>query len=388
VPGGLVFEHGIEDEQEFSHTGGEDDFKGFARSFETLGKGADSGIAAACGKGGHVEDGADIASSAPDGALAAELSGIVVEGSQAREGGDFLAAEASEFGELGQEGGGEDGSDAGGAGEELGFVAPIVVGVDEASDFGIELVDLLAEKAQELLDAASREGGVGEFEARGFCGTEFEELSASGDQLIELGLFFWGFFERGGLDVQGETGEDLGIEAIGFGELAEAAGKVADLPGVDACDVEAGVKELNDDSSLVTAGGLNDDEAGAEGTEPLDDLCDALGVVGTGPGRRGGALRDVELVLRNIDADEGLEGVHASLPILPMRARERRRTPSPWPSSAQAAVRVNQQRQAAILLCDGVWAPRHDRSAARRLGEAFCATLRRPLQGGPHYTRR
>ena len=103
VPVGICFDECVEDDEEFSHTGDEDDLERFALVFESLGEAADDRIATPCGEGGHVRHAADRGSSSPDGAFAMKAPAVSIEGGQTDQGGDFLPVERAEFREFGQQ---------------------------------------------------------------------------------------------------------------------------------------------------------------------------------------------------------------------------------------------------------------------------------------------
>ena len=109
----LIPDQGVENNQQFSHAGGDDDFEGFALFFQALGELADDGIAAAGGEGGHVEHGADLFAAAGDMRAAGLFSRLTVIGGHAHEGGDLVAIELSQFRQMGQEHGAGLGADGG-----------------------------------------------------------------------------------------------------------------------------------------------------------------------------------------------------------------------------------------------------------------------------------
>ena len=82
-PWAAVSHHGVEDDQEFVHTGGDCHLIGFALGLEALEERLDYGIAADRVEGGHVERGAHLGTAATDGPRLAAVAAFVVEGSQA-----------------------------------------------------------------------------------------------------------------------------------------------------------------------------------------------------------------------------------------------------------------------------------------------------------------
>jgi len=261
---------------------------------ESIGESLDDGIAASGGEGRHVEDTADGFSSAADGAFALVLSAVAIEGSQADEGGDLLAVELSQFGDIGDEGGGGDAAESWDRLDELGFLAPVVIGLHELLDSGLNAVDLTFEDFEDGLDALSGRFDVSRLEAVGLHGPEVDELSAAGDELLDFGLFFRGFLSGRRLGLLGKEGQDPGIEAIGLGEQAERSREIANATGIDDGHVIAGVEEVGHEFSLVTAGGFEDDAAARRLREEPFELLMSGGVIGQGVSLTGGEEVEIE----------------------------------------------------------------------------------------------
>ncbi len=358
---GIIFDHSIEHHEQLAHAGSDDDFEFFSLSGESFGEFFQGGIEAFGGEGGHVEGVADVGSPTPNGAFAPHSSAIVVEGGQAREGGDFLSVELSEFGEIGHEGGGRGLAHAGNAGEEFGFGVPIVVGFEQLEDSLFDGVDFLVQEVDDFSHAPRDQLSGIRFEAIGFGGSQGDELSSAGDELLQFGLFFGQLIDQPGLDLLSEAGDDGGVEAIGFCQDAESAGEVADLPGIDDGHVMAGLGEFGHELALVSAGGFDHDQAGLGRGELLHELGKSLGSVVALPRAFLGQDMHVEGGLGDIDSDKMREvGMHVTIPVLQMRARllpGRART-------ALAAVRAKFTNPATILLCDGLGRPIRDRSVA------------------------
>ena len=146
IPRGFIFEHGVEDDQEFAHAGGLNDFEFLAVFFQTFSEGFDGGVMSGRGESGHVEHGSDGGSSAGDVSSALVSSAVVVERSDSDQCRDLLAVKFAQFGEFRQECGGGDLSQAGRALQDLRLVAPVVVGVDELGDGGVNDFDLRVER--------------------------------------------------------------------------------------------------------------------------------------------------------------------------------------------------------------------------------------------------
>ena len=83
----------VGENDEFSHEGGEGEFFGFAASEETEVERSEDRVVARGDERSHVEDRADLRAAAEDVALTAELTTVVVKGSDAGEGGGLAIGE-------------------------------------------------------------------------------------------------------------------------------------------------------------------------------------------------------------------------------------------------------------------------------------------------------
>ena len=124
LPEAILAEQSVEQADELTHDGDEGDLVRLAAGREAFVAGLGGGFAADRRHRGHVEQAAGMCAAATDGASAAMLSGVAVEGGEAEQRGGLAAAEAAEFGHVGAEAGGSDGTaagdrpnDAGAAGE-------------------------------------------------------------------------------------------------------------------------------------------------------------------------------------------------------------------------------------------------------------------------------
>src|SRR5204862_5691 len=102
LPGSTGLDHGVENGQKFPHGCDESNLLGFAGCTEAIVKGLDIGIVTSSDKGGHVENGADLGSSAPHGSSSAEGAAVPVEGSDSYQGGDFSSRQSAELRKVGQ----------------------------------------------------------------------------------------------------------------------------------------------------------------------------------------------------------------------------------------------------------------------------------------------
>lgn len=202
------FEHGVEDDQELAHAGGEDDFGLFAILGESLSEGFDGGVMVFGDQSGHVDHVANGGSSTADVACALVLATVVVERSDSDQRRDLLAVEFSQFRQLGQERGGRDASQAGRALQQFRLGPPVVVRVDQLGNGVIEFLDLAIEHVEDGLQALPRGLGGGLVEPIGFHRAQIQDLPATLDQFGEFLLLFGHFAEQTRLHMLGEPRED------------------------------------------------------------------------------------------------------------------------------------------------------------------------------------
>ena len=113
LPQAVFAEEGVEQADEPAHDGDEGDFVGLAVGGEALVAELGGRLATDRGQGRHVEQMAGLGPAATDGAGAAVLAGVAVEGGEAQQRGGLTAAQGAEFGHAGTEASGVDGAEAG-----------------------------------------------------------------------------------------------------------------------------------------------------------------------------------------------------------------------------------------------------------------------------------
>src|SRR6185437_98964 len=107
-----------------------------------LARGLEDGVVGAGDHGGHEEWSTHGGAPALDEGGALALSALVVEGSEAGEGGDLLAGKVAEFGQEGDEGVGEDRSDALHRAQEGVLGGEAGIGGDQLGDAAVEDLDI------------------------------------------------------------------------------------------------------------------------------------------------------------------------------------------------------------------------------------------------------
>ena len=78
-------------------------------------------------------------------------------------------------------------------------------------------------------------------------------------------------------------GQEKGIDAIGFGELAPGTGEVAGQAGINDADGDIGLMEESDKGLVVRSGGFADDMDGLGAfAEASAQESKAVGIIGDG----------------------------------------------------------------------------------------------------------
>lgn len=372
IPGGIGFEHGVEDDKELAHAGDDDDLELFALGFETLCEGPNDGVTAFGGKSGHIEHGSNGGAAAPDGAFSLKSSAVAIERSQAGQGADLLAVEGSQFGKFCQERSGGDGAHARSAPQQIDFSAPFVIGFETFQQIFLDPLNLTVQDIDQALDALADRGCRCGLQAIGLGSPVIDELSPASNKLLKFRVFFRSFRENSRSNVLTEPCDHGGIDPVGLGQDPQAAGEIADLARIDDGNVVPGIEQVGDQAPLIPAGGFDDDQTTLGIWQLHVQSLQAARAVSDREGLLLGKDANVERVLGDIDADEQTDlTVHGFVPVLQMRARDGRR-----PSPALATVRALSTKPATIMLCDGLTGPRRNRSVAGRSGKSCSATLR------------
>jgi hypothetical protein len=102
----------------------------------------------------------------------------------------------------------------------------------------------------------------------------------------------------------GEEREHVGVDAVGFRELAHRASEVAHLARVDHDHRQRGGDQGGDHEQLVATRGFEHDQLGMVGPKAIEQRFHAALIIGDGPPFSTGPSRDHQLGLGDIDADQ------------------------------------------------------------------------------------
>src|SRR4029450_12821297 len=79
IPGSLIADDGVQDDEKLAHASDDGDLFGFASGDEPLGGGADHRVGTQRADGGHVKHAANFATTAPDVSPSDRFAAIVVQ---------------------------------------------------------------------------------------------------------------------------------------------------------------------------------------------------------------------------------------------------------------------------------------------------------------------
>jgi len=236
-------------------------------------------------------------------------------------------------------------------------------------DLAIQVVDLSVDGFQNGIDGFAGQGAGGGQAAVALLGADVGELPPAGDQGIEFGLVFRAFFRQSRGSAAGEFDQDPGVDGIGLGQSSHALGEVANVAGVHQGDGKRSVQQGIEQRAFQSAGGLDDQGSGIQRAQEIDDLANALRIVGHGENLIAVRPGQIQLALGDVDPDKQSGGLgrgvcHAGDPFLRIRASLCR--------ARGCGVELSRlfgrsdTRPACTTLRDGRGGPRHNRSWAGR----------------------
>ena len=188
----------VGEDDELTHEGSESEFFGFTASEETQVERSEDRIVARGDERGHVKDRADLRAATEDVALTAELTAVVVKGSDPGEGGGLRVGEGTEFRHKGNEGRGGEQANALDLLEAIDLSEEIRRSSDLCFHQRFELRDLFLEEGHGFSDEAEEmlvRQGLGEIVVLSDLGEEMGAVFDQGQQLLLEGIWrgerFW-----------------------------------------------------------------------------------------------------------------------------------------------------------------------------------------------------
>jgi len=371
----LIPYHCIENNQQFTHTGGKNNLVSLALLFEAKSKCTYDRIEAAGGKRRHIKNSADIFSAAPDMRFSVRFSRRSIPWGQTCQSSDFLAVEATQFRQICQQHSAGLRTHARSALEDAVFVFEVIIRFDMLPDELVELVDLEVQGLDHFLDALFNLWVMYHKQTIGFLGSQVVELSASSDQFRQFSDLGLKVRFRCRINDLCEFCQHLCVNRVGFCPLSKAIGKISNLSRIDHDNRHTGVEQFGGEGAFVTAGSFENDKSNSMVLKCLTELMVTIGRVrqaGFDDVWTGG---EVECVFCDIDTDID-RFRHGNLPYLQMRTHR-----ACGSAAVQTAVRACPTVAARFPLCDGLEdLGTIELSSPVGVGSARCATLRLGLR--------
>src|SRR5207244_8703385 len=134
---------------------------------------------------------------------------------------------------------------------------------------------------------------------------QVQQLPAAGDQGLQFTLVLGPFLQQARRELGGIALDDLRVDRIGLGQDAQRQCEVAHLLGIGQVHLQAGLQQRIEQGTLQSAGGLDDNQLGRRFEKKFHQLSDSSRIVGEADDLLDAALRQVKLVLGDVDAGEG-----------------------------------------------------------------------------------
>ena len=282
TPGRTMLEHGVQDNQQLTHTGCESQLLGLTRRQQALVEDPDDWVVAAGRQRPHVQSAANSGASTPDGAFAPRSTAVSVEGSHTNQGSDLPTVQRAQLRQVCQESQRELFSHAGNSAQEILFLSPHRTLVQSLPQFLIQVVQLLLQPGYVSLDART-EGSGGSAQAVFLRHQHGHHLVSAGDQRIEgLGL---GVPQgaHGRTNDLGEVSQDLSIQSVGLGQRPGGPGKVSHLAGIDHHNRQRRRCQGSHQGQFQATRGFQQHHGGTQVPHLGDQLPDACIVIGDLP---------------------------------------------------------------------------------------------------------
>jgi DNA-binding winged helix-turn-helix (wHTH) protein len=153
VPVSIAVQHGVENDEEFAHAGGERRLRVFPACPQLSVKVLDDRIGTHGGDHGHVQNAPDLSAATPDTTTAAQFSTVAVKGRQAGQRSDLFAIKLAQFGQVREQGSREHRTDSRHRAEQLVALAPDRGRTDQGGEFVIESGQPLFQPTNVFIDA-------------------------------------------------------------------------------------------------------------------------------------------------------------------------------------------------------------------------------------------
>ncbi len=277
---GIVADHGVEGNDKLSHDGDDGHFGLLAGVEQASFEGLESGIEHGGGLGSHEENASDGGSAAKDVAQAFHLAAVEVVRNDANQGGDRPIGQSAEFGQEGEQSGGQDWTDARHGTQQIAAGAERGVCGNGLGNKPVELGDValeLSDTAGPAGAAMRRRAGVGLGCRSAGWHRPVGDAPGPARQADRR-------FDRDAPSRLGSVATNLAMtRASNRSFLASTPAALANrrsFQGLTERDRQARLKQADDSAALISAAGFDADGTCTQRLEPPDQRPPAGVVVG------------------------------------------------------------------------------------------------------------
>ena len=307
----IMLDHDVEYGEQLAHAGGEGHLLGFAGLTQALVEVTQDWIVSGGHQSRHVQGCPHLPAPSPHRAFSPQRAAVPVEGRHTYQCGDLTTVQRPQFGQVGQEGHGQNRPHARSATEQLVFVSPHGRGAHEVFHIPVQVLQTLFQPANVLLDlgAYTRGGSSKPVFLRSY---HLHQLASSGHQRPQFLRGVIGQGSGGWAHRLGKVGQHLGVQRIGFGQFPRSTGEVPHMPGVNYCYGQLGRSQFSRQDHFHSTGSFQHHQLGRQLSQTFHQVVDPTRVMRELPCLTGRPYRHIQAVLGDIDANKQRELVHSS----------------------------------------------------------------------------
>ena len=296
----------IKNDQQFTHTGGQNNSVRFAFFFQALSQLLNGRIESAGRKCRHIENTSHVFSPASNVHFSVMASRGTVPRRHPDQGRNFLAIQTTQLGQVGDQHGAGLRTNTGDTLKNPIFVFEIVIRFDVFPNQQVNFIDLEIERLDHFLNAFFDLRMMEHLQAIGFLSSQIIELAAASYQFSQFDGLRRRMRFSGRFDNLCKLGQNVCVNGIGFGSLPHPVGKIAYLPGIDNDHRQCGVEQFGGQWALVTTRRFQNNALNRMWFERSAEGAMTHRGVGQGCFENIGTCGDTDCVFGDVDANMSL----------------------------------------------------------------------------------
>src|SRR5512143_201235 len=274
-----MFNHRVQNRQQFSHASNQSDLCWFTRLAQPCVESFDDGITSAGGQGSHVERCPHAGTTAPDATTASERTAIAIERGDSHQGSNLFTVELAEFREISDQRAAGHRADTWSALKQVLFLLPNRALTDSLVQVLIDSLQFRLQPADVSVDTFFDAFG-GTIEAVMLSTNHLNDLPPASNQRAQFQANLIGQRPDCGTYSFSEAGQYPGIDGIGLGQLSGGFGEVSNLARVNNHHRQFRTGQSTSDLAFDSAGGFQHDQGRLHLSQPFDQHLDTRFIVG------------------------------------------------------------------------------------------------------------